>query len=133
MVSYCRNRGRPPDMVGIVALMRRRHIPVRGSSQALLILGAVIPTVVGAAVISALTFWALPTGVALGEQHVLRRNIVAAATYCAVAFPIATAWGYLWMTLPANRQSVRCAGVKPQPSRRFRRFAKLDPTRPNDP
>lgn len=72
------------------------------AGRALLVSGAVVPTVVGAAVIGAMTFWALPTGAALSQRHVLLLNVVATAIYAAVAIPVAVVCGYFWLTLPAD-------------------------------
>jgi adenylate cyclase len=74
----------------------------RRAARALLVLGAIVPTVLGAAVIAVLTFWALPTGAALGERHVLLLNVVTAVIYVGIAIPVAVVWGYFWMTIPAG-------------------------------
>ncbi|OJZ76334.1 hypothetical protein BRW65_00620 [Mycobacterium paraffinicum] len=76
--------------------------PFAPAGRPLLISGAVIPTLVGAAVIAALALWGLPTGTALAQQHVLKLNIVAALSYCATSLPLAVIFGYLWMSLPAG-------------------------------
>jgi adenylate cyclase len=72
------------------------------AARALLVSGAIVPNVLGAAVIATLTFWALPTGAALGERHVLLLNLVTAVIYVGIAIPIAVLWGYFWMTIPAG-------------------------------
>ncbi|MBW0018149.1 MAG: adenylate/guanylate cyclase domain-containing protein [Mycobacterium sp.] len=64
--------------------------------------GAVVPTVLGSVVIAVMTFWALPTGAALSEHHVLVLNIVAAMIYSAIAVPAGVIWGYFWLTFPAG-------------------------------
>ncbi len=64
--------------------------------------GAVVPTVLGSAVIAIMTFWALPTGAALSQHHVLIRNIVATAIYAAISIPGGVVWGYFWLTFPAD-------------------------------
>ncbi|WP_197283655.1 adenylate/guanylate cyclase domain-containing protein [Mycobacterium sp. Marseille-P9652] len=76
--------------------------PFAPAGRPLLISGAVIPTIVGSALIAALALWGLPTGTALAQQHVLRFNIVVALCYCAVSLPCASICGYLWMSLPAG-------------------------------
>ncbi|OBG40422.1 hypothetical protein A5673_10830 [Mycobacterium sp. E3198] len=76
--------------------------PFAPAGRPLLISGAVIPTIVGAAVIAALALWGLPTGTALAQQHVLKFNIVVAAGYCVVSLPFAVICGYLWMSLPSG-------------------------------
>lgn len=81
---------------------RRRQYPAGWAARALLVSGAIVPTVLGAAVIAVLTFWALPTGAALGERHVLLLNVVTAVVYVGIAIPIAVVWGYFWMTIPAG-------------------------------
>ena len=81
---------------------RRRQHPVGWAGRALLVSGAIVPTVLGAAVIAALTFWALPTGGALRERDVLERNVISSVIYSGVAIPIAVVWGYLWLTLPPD-------------------------------
>jgi adenylate cyclase len=47
-----------------------------------------------------MTFWALPTGAALGDQHVLALNVLTAVVYGAIAIPVGSIWGYLWLTVP---------------------------------
>ena len=84
-------------------LVRRRlRSPFAPAGRPLLISGAVIPTVVGAAVIGALALWGLPTGTALAQHHVLWFNIVVALCYCVISLPFAVVCGYLWMSLPAG-------------------------------
>lgn len=84
-------------------LVRHRlRSPFPPAGRPLLISGAVIPTIVGAAVIAALALWGLPTGTALAQQHVLKFNIVVALSYCFVSMPSAVICGYLWMSLPAD-------------------------------
>jgi adenylate cyclase len=77
-----------------LALPRRRY-PVGWTGRALLVSGAVIPTVLGSALIAAMMFWALPTGAALNERHVLLLNVVTASIYSAISIPSAIVWGYL--------------------------------------
>ena len=48
------------------SVLRRRQVPVGWARRALLVSGAIIPTALGATAIAVLTFWALPTGAALG-------------------------------------------------------------------
>jgi adenylate cyclase len=74
---------------------------MRWAGRALLVSGAVVPTVLGSAVIAAMTFWALPTGAALSQRHVLLLNIVATAVYSVIAIPVAVVCGYFWLTIPA--------------------------------
>jgi adenylate cyclase len=81
---------------------RRRQYPAGWAGRALLVSGAIVPTILGAAVIGALTFWALPTGAALGERHVLLFNVITAVIYVGIAIPIAVVCGYFWMTIPAG-------------------------------
>jgi adenylate cyclase len=83
-------------------LLRRRQYPADWAAHVLLVSGAIVPTAVGSAVIAAMTFWALPTGAALGEQHILMRNVFTAAAYASVAVPAAIVWGLLWMTIPED-------------------------------
>ena len=47
-------------------------------------------------------FWALPSGAALNERHVLLLNVVTASIYSAISIPSAIVWGYLWLTIPAS-------------------------------
>jgi adenylate cyclase len=82
--------------------LRRRQFPVGWAGRALLVSGAIVPTAFGATAIAVLTFWALPTGAALGERHVLLQNVVVCAIYTLIAVPIGAVWGYLWLTLPAD-------------------------------
>ncbi len=84
--------------------LRRRHYPVGWAGRTLLVSGAVVPTVLGSAVIAALAFWALPTGAALSQRHVLVLNIIATAVYSAVAIPVAIVWGYFWLTSAADTE-----------------------------
>ncbi|CAM2792652.1 HAMP domain-containing protein [Mycobacterium simiae] len=81
---------------------RRLRSPFAPAGRPLLISGALIPTLVGAAVIAALALWGLPTGTALAQPRVLRFNIVTALCYCTVSLPSAVISGYLWMSLPAG-------------------------------
>lgn len=84
-------------------LVRRRLLsPFAPAGRPLLISGAVIPTIVGSAVIAALALWGLPTGTALAQQHVLKFNTVVAAGYCVIGLPFAVICGYLWMSLPSG-------------------------------
>jgi adenylate cyclase len=62
--------------------------------------GAIVPSALGSAAIAAMTFWALPTGSALGEQHVLTLNVLTAVVYGAIAVPAGTIWGLIWLTIP---------------------------------
>ena len=80
----------------------RRQYPLEWAGRALLVSGAVVPTVLGSAVIAVMTFWALPTSADLSQRHVLVLNAVAAAIYAAIAIPIAVVWGYFWLTFAAD-------------------------------
>jgi adenylate cyclase len=82
--------------------VRHRQYPAGWAARALLVSGASVPNVLGAAVIVTLVLWALPTGAALGERHVLPLNVIAAVIYVGIAIPIAVVWGYFWMTIPAS-------------------------------
>lgn len=86
----------------MIKSLRRRHYPADRAARALLVSGAVVPTVLGSAVIAAMTFWALPTGAALGQRHVLMLNLLTGAVYAGVAIPIAAVSAYFWMTIPAE-------------------------------
>jgi adenylate cyclase len=81
------------------------------AGRALLVSGAVLPTALGSAVIAIMTFWALPTGADLNQQHVLQLNLAAIAVYSAVALPVAAVCGYYWLTIPsdADRRAQRRA------------------------
>ena len=79
--------------------------------MALLVSGAVVPTVLGSAVIATMTFWALPTGADLSHRHVLVLNIIATAIYTLVAIPAGVIWGYLWLTVPADSDEEAAAGA----------------------
>ena len=82
--------------------LRRRQYPVGRAGRAVLVWGAVVPTVLGSAAIAILAFWALPTGSALSQRHVLALNIVATAVYSTIAIPVAIVWGYFWLTSAAD-------------------------------
>ncbi|OBH96918.1 hypothetical protein A5678_25340 [Mycobacterium sp. E2733] len=75
---------------------------MRWGGRALLVAGAVVPTVLGCAVIAAMTFWALPTGAALSQRHVLLLNSAATAIYSVIAIPVAVVCGYFWLTIPGD-------------------------------
>jgi adenylate cyclase len=79
---------------------RRRQYPLGWAPRALLVTGAIVPSALGSAAIAAMTFWALPTGSALGEQHVLTLNVLTAVVYGAIAVPAGTIWGLIWLTIP---------------------------------
>ena len=76
---------------------------------ALLVSGAVVPTVLGAAVIGTMMFWALPTAAALSDRHVLLQNVVTSAIYFFIAVSVGVAWGYFWLLSPpdADEATVR--------------------------
>ena len=93
----------------MIKSLRRRHYPADRAARALLVSGAVVPTVLGSAVIAAMTFWALPTGAALGQRHVLMLNLLTAAVYAGVAIPIAAVSAYFWMTIPAEAYQLAAA------------------------
>jgi adenylate cyclase len=73
---------------------------VRRGTRAMLALGVLIPSMIGAAVIGVMTSRALPTGAALADHNVLRLNIITAAIYTGIAGPIGMMWGLLWTTVP---------------------------------
>lgn len=75
-------------------------------TRALLVLAAVFPNVLGAIVIGVVTFWALPTGHALSERHVLVLNVVVTALYAAVAVPSAIGCGLLAATVKQGADEV---------------------------
>jgi adenylate cyclase len=73
--------------------LRRRRYPVGLAGRALLVSAAVIvPTVLASALIAAMMFWALPSGAALNERHVLLLNVVTASIYSAISIPSAIVW-----------------------------------------
>jgi adenylate cyclase len=76
----------------------RRKFPVPWTTRALLVLAALFPNVLGAAVIGVTTFWALPTGHALSQRHVLQLNVVVMAVYVGAAAAIAIICGLLATT-----------------------------------
>jgi adenylate cyclase len=82
--------------------LRRRQYPVAWAGRTLLVSGAVVPTALGSGVIAIITFWALPTGAALSQRHVLLLNIVASAIFATIAIPLAVVCGYFWLTVPAK-------------------------------
>ena len=90
-------------------MKRLREYPVGWTGVALLVSGAVVPTVLGAAVIGTMVFWALPTAAALSERHVLFQNAVTSAIYFVVAASVGVAWGYLWLLTPpgADETTIR--------------------------
>jgi hypothetical protein len=94
------------DVAVVVKLLRgvrHRRYPLALAGRAYLVSGAVIiPTVLASALIAATMFWALPTGAALNERHVLLLNVVTASIYSAISIPSAIVWGYLWLTIPAS-------------------------------
>ncbi|OBH49257.1 hypothetical protein A5686_15350 [Mycobacterium sp. E2479] len=77
-----------------------RTYPVSRGVRALLISGVVVPAILGAAVIAALTWWALPTGAGLTQRHVLQSNIAACILYVAAVVPLAICGGRYWVTVP---------------------------------
>jgi adenylate cyclase len=81
-------------------MKRLREYPVGWTGVALLVSGAVVPTVLGAAVIGTMVFWALPTSAALSQRHVLLQNVVTSAIYFIIAVSVGVAWGYLWLLSP---------------------------------
>ena len=90
-------------------MKRLREYPVGWTGVALLVSGAVVPTVLGAAVIGTMVFWALPTAAALSDRHVLLENVVASAIYFVIAATGGVVWGYLWLLSPpgADEATVR--------------------------
>ncbi|KUI21580.1 hypothetical protein AU193_13500 [Mycobacterium sp. GA-1285] len=89
------------------SMRRRRQFPVGWAAQALLVSGAIVPTALGATAIAVLTFWALPTGAALGERHVLMLNVIVCVIYTGVAIPLGVVWGYFWLTLPPDADEAK--------------------------
>ncbi|MCV7395400.1 adenylate/guanylate cyclase domain-containing protein [Mycobacterium paraseoulense] len=84
-------------------LVRRRlRSPFAPSGKSLVMSGAIVPTVIGSTLIAALTAWALPTGAALREHHVMVVNIVAGICYSGIALPLAGICGYVLLSLPAE-------------------------------
>ncbi len=92
-------------------LLAGRRVPFAPAGRSLMISGAIVPTVTGSALIAAMTAWALPTGAALSERHVMLVNIVAALCYSGTALPLAGICGYMWMSLPAGANAVTVRGV----------------------
>ncbi len=86
--------------------IRRRQYPLNWSARALAVSGAVVPSALGSAAIAAMTFWALPTGAALGQHHVLQLNLLTALVYGAIAIPLAGACAYVWLTVPEGADQV---------------------------
>src|ERR1700712_1058977 len=82
------------------ARLRRRHYPLRWSARALAVSGAIVPSALGSAAIAAMTFWALPTGAALGQEHILQLNVLTGVVYAAVATSVAGVWAFFWLTVP---------------------------------
>lgn len=76
----------------------RRKLPVPWQTATWLAVSAVLPNILGATVIGVTTFWALPTGHALSERHVLMHNIAVTMVYVSIATPIAIGWGLLATT-----------------------------------
>ena len=68
----------------------------------MLVLAALVPNVLGAAVIGVTTFWALPTGSALSERHVLLLNVVVGAGYAVLVTAVAILMRHLATTIPAR-------------------------------
>ncbi|WP_205872901.1 adenylate/guanylate cyclase domain-containing protein [Mycobacterium camsae] len=99
--------------------MKRRQFPVPWTTRALLVLAALFPNVLGAAVIGVTTFWALPTGHALSERHVLRLNVLAMTLYVAVAALTAIISGLLATTYRSDHdeESARKRVLMAIPSR----------------
>ncbi|WP_292991707.1 adenylate/guanylate cyclase domain-containing protein [Mycobacterium sp.] len=95
----------------------REHV-VRPGVRLALALGALVPTMCGAAVIGVLASRALPTGAALGEPDVLRVNVVAATLFVATAVPPACAFGVRWTTVRAPAtEAFRHAALMTIPAR----------------
>lgn len=78
--------------------LRGRDSTVNRSARAMLTVGTLVPSMLGASIIGVMTSRGLPTGAALGDPTVLRTNVIAAAVYCAVVVPIAASWGLWWTT-----------------------------------
>lgn len=78
--------------------LRGRDSTVNRSARAMLTVGTLVPSMLGASIIGVMTSRGLPTGAALGDPTVLRTNVIAAAVYCAVVVPIAAFWGLWWTT-----------------------------------
>ncbi|OCB49854.1 hypothetical protein A5677_24220 [Mycobacterium malmoense] len=91
-----------PTLTASIQVVRRRQHPAGRAARALLVSGAIIPTILASALIAAMMFWALPSGAALNERHVLLLNVVTACIYSAISIPSAIVWGYLWLTIPAS-------------------------------
>ena len=77
-----------------------RQFAVPASARLALALGALVPSMCGAAVVGVLTSRGLPTGAALDESDVLRTNVIAAVIYAATAMPLACLLGVRWTTAP---------------------------------
>jgi adenylate cyclase len=94
-----------------VKFLREREFVVNRSARAMLTVGTLVPSNLGASIIGVMTSRGLPTGAALGDPTALRTNIIAAAVYCAVVVPMAALWG-LWCTTsrsdasPAERHTL---------------------------
>ncbi len=94
--------------------VRGRQFAVPTSARLALALGAVVPSMCGAAVVGVLASRGLPTGAALDEPDVLRTNVIAAFVYASIAMPLACVAGVRWTTVPtvagsAERHAIRMA------------------------
>lgn len=64
--------------------------------------GTVVPGLSGVAVAAAMVLWALPTGAALQQRHVLHVNAVAAAVCGVVGTTAAAGLAYKWVIAPVS-------------------------------
>ncbi|MED5810859.1 adenylate/guanylate cyclase domain-containing protein [Mycolicibacterium sp. 050232] len=95
-----------------------RRFPVGRAARAALVLGALVPSMIGASVIGIMASRGLPTGAALADPGVLRVNVVASLVYTAVAIPLASGWGLRSTTVPTTAtQAVEHAVLMAIPAR----------------
>ena len=99
-------------------LTSSRMFPFDRRTATLVAASALIPSMIGASVIGILTFRGLPMGAALGEQGVMRLNVVAAVIYSCFVVPIAVACGLVGTTIPRNaEEAVRHRATTAIPAR----------------
>ncbi|OBK35329.1 hypothetical protein A5658_07835 [Mycobacterium sp. 1245111.1] len=95
-----------------------RDFTVEPAVRAALLLGSLIPSMVGASVIGVMASRALPTGAALADPSVLHVNIIAAVVYATISIPAAAIWGLWWTTvLPGASVAARHRVLMSTPGR----------------
>lgn len=76
----------------------RMQLPLPTGTRVALVVGSVIPTAMGAAMVCALSFWALPTGAALSDRNTLMLNAVTGDLCVVLAVPLGLTAVFRWST-----------------------------------